>query len=92
METSQQPNISTLVTHGLDLVSMLMPDEKAEKKTLKQFLISVSQSVEKLSGSSSLLLLKTSCELLMQHLPSESQQIKVCRLVDSLDIRIQYRF
>ncbi|XP_066932590.1 uncharacterized protein [Clytia hemisphaerica] len=76
METSQQPNISTLVTHGLDLVSMLMPDEKAEKKTLKQFLISVSQSVEKLSGSSSLLLLKTSCELLMQHLPSESQQIK----------------
>ena len=71
-------NVSVLISHGLDLVSMLMPIDNTDcggnttnVEHVKQFMVSFSESVEKLSGTSSLLLLKTSCEILIKCLPTK---------------------
>ena len=76
-----------MITHGLDLVSMLMPIDSgntADVTQVKQFMVSFSESVEKLSETSSLLLLKTSCEVLMKCLPKEEHyKLKVAISFDT---------
>jgi len=83
--------INTLITHGLDLISMLMSstvtsaiaatseEQRKGGSTVKKFLLDVAESVAKLSesGPSSLLLLKNACEVLMAALPDEHKEIQV---------------
>ena len=78
--------VNTLITHGLDIISMLMslPSSSSQQSngenTLKKFLLDLAESMEKLSegGTTSLLLLKTACEVLTAVLPDERNEIQVC--------------
>ena len=68
--------MNALITHGLDLISLLIP-QSADKETLKTFISQMLVSMEKILNSTSLLLLKTSCDFMMKTFPQDAEDSKV---------------
>ena len=71
-------HIHTLITHGMDLISILMPsDNDVNENNVKNFIFQVAYAIEKLGHTSSLLFIKTTCDVLFPNLPLEQNKIKV---------------
>ncbi|XP_065061836.1 uncharacterized protein LOC135688772 isoform X1 [Rhopilema esculentum] len=72
--------VNGMVTHGLDLISMLMPEDVNVSK-LKVFLPMMLKCLDKLLNSSSLLFIRSSCDFFVINFPEEAEQSKALFLV-----------
>ena len=68
--------VNGMVTHGLDLISMLMPKDVNVSK-LKVFLPMMLKCLDKLLNSSSLLFIRSSCDFFVINFPEETEMSKV---------------
>lgn len=74
LSTSQ--HIETLISHGIDVMSLLMPTNK-EEVDVKAFIHNMTASLEKFGNSSSMLLLKSSCEFMLTNFKDETEEVKI---------------
>ena len=68
--------LNGLVTHGLNLISMLMPTDM-DVSEMKIFLPMMLKSLKKILDSTSLLFLSSSCGFLMSNFPDQNENLKV---------------
>ena len=75
----ERNSVNCLITHGLDLITMIMPTDLGVLE-LKEFLLTVAKSLESIQNSTSLLFLRSSCDFFITNFPGETDAIKASRI------------